>query len=163
MAAPPRILIVGAGLGGLSRAIALRNQGIHAQIIERTDQWTTAGAGIYLIGYAMRARDTLGLADQVRKAGAYVPTQTIFSGARNLPEHGVGCGDGVRRFHRSRAFDRIRPQSGGRPSGVCRGASAPNALGAIPNASARSAAPLPTLAGGSAHTFILQTRLCIEL
>lgn len=80
MAATPRILIVGAGVAGLSLAIALRNHGIRANIIERADEWSTVGAGIYLVGNAMRALETLGLADRVLNDGAYIPTQTILSG-----------------------------------------------------------------------------------
>ncbi|MEM9376733.1 MAG: FAD-dependent monooxygenase [Pseudomonadota bacterium] len=80
MAATPRVLIVGAGLAGLSLAIALRNHGIRAQIIERADQWSPVGAGIYLVGNAMRALDTLGLANRVLNDGAYIPTQAILSG-----------------------------------------------------------------------------------
>ena len=75
-----RILIVGAGLAGLSLAIALRNRGIEAQIVERDGDWSRDGAGIYLVGNAMRALDSLGLAKAVLKKGAQIQTQTILSG-----------------------------------------------------------------------------------
>ncbi|MEM1142648.1 MAG: FAD-dependent monooxygenase [Pseudomonadota bacterium] len=79
MAKTLRILIIGAGLGGLSLATALNKHGIRAQIIERADKWSPVGGGIYLLGNAMRALDTLRLADRVRNNGAYIPTQTILS------------------------------------------------------------------------------------
>jgi len=49
-----RILIVGAGMAGLTLAIALRRQGITPDIVERQPAWPVHGAGIYLLGNAMR-------------------------------------------------------------------------------------------------------------
>ena len=54
-----RILIVGAGMAGLTLAIALRRQGITPDIVERQPAWPVHGAGIYLLGNAMRALDSL--------------------------------------------------------------------------------------------------------
>jgi 2-polyprenyl-6-methoxyphenol hydroxylase-like FAD-dependent oxidoreductase len=78
MAKIERILIVGAGLAGLTLAIALRRQGCQADVVERQPDWPTQGAGIYLLGNAMRVLDALGLADAVRGSGTVIRSQTIL-------------------------------------------------------------------------------------
>lgn len=65
-----RVLIVGAGIGGLSAAIALRRQGIEAALLERTTELKEIGAGIAIAANAMKALGSLGLADTVRQIGA---------------------------------------------------------------------------------------------
>ena len=42
------ILIVGAGISGLSLAACLAHRGIDSQIVERNVEWTTTGGGITL-------------------------------------------------------------------------------------------------------------------
>jgi len=56
-----RVLIVGAGIGGLSAAIALRRRGIEPVLFERTTELTEIGAGIAIAANAMKALDSLGL------------------------------------------------------------------------------------------------------
>jgi hypothetical protein len=73
-----RILIVGAGMAGLALAISLRRQGVSPDIVERQQDWSVPGAGIYLVGNAMRALGSLGLAEEVRQGGALIRTQTIL-------------------------------------------------------------------------------------
>lgn len=64
-----RVLIVGAGIGGLSAAIALQRRGIEAVLFERTTELKEIGAGIAIAANAMKALDSLGLADAVRQIG----------------------------------------------------------------------------------------------
>jgi 2-polyprenyl-6-methoxyphenol hydroxylase-like FAD-dependent oxidoreductase len=73
-----RILIVGAGMAGLALAISLRRQGWSPDIVERQQGWSVPGAGIYLVGNAMRALGSLGLADEVLRDGSAIRTQTIL-------------------------------------------------------------------------------------
>jgi 2-polyprenyl-6-methoxyphenol hydroxylase-like FAD-dependent oxidoreductase len=74
-----RILIVGAGMAGLTLAIALRRQGITPDIVERQPAWPVHGAGIYLLGNAMRALDSLGLAEEVARSGTPILSQTMLN------------------------------------------------------------------------------------
>jgi 2-polyprenyl-6-methoxyphenol hydroxylase-like FAD-dependent oxidoreductase len=60
MAAVKRVLIVGAGIGGVTLAIALRERGINADVVEIEAR--VVGVGITLTGTTLRALDMLGLA-----------------------------------------------------------------------------------------------------
>lgn len=73
-----KVLIVGAGMAGLTLAISLRRQGLDPHIIERQPAWPDHGAGIYLVGNAMRALGSLQLADQVLQNGAAIRHQTLL-------------------------------------------------------------------------------------
>ena len=57
-----RILIVGAGIAGLSLAHALRRRGGTPEVVERVSDWQPIGAGLYLPGNAVRALRELGVA-----------------------------------------------------------------------------------------------------
>lgn len=69
MAAVDNVVIVGGGIGGLTLAVALRQAGIAARIIEKGDRSTRLGTGISLLGNALRALDRIGLADTCIEAG----------------------------------------------------------------------------------------------
>lgn len=74
-----RVLIVGAGMVGLTLAIALKRQGLAADMVERQATWPVHGAGIYLMGNAMRALGALNLADDVLRDGTLIQTQTLMN------------------------------------------------------------------------------------
>ena len=61
-----RALIVGAGIGGLSAAIALRRAGLDVAVFERAPALVEIGAGISLWANALHALDRLGIGDSVR-------------------------------------------------------------------------------------------------
>jgi 2-polyprenyl-6-methoxyphenol hydroxylase-like FAD-dependent oxidoreductase len=73
-----RILIVGAGLAGLSLARALRQAGLAPQVIEREAGWGVAGTGIYLPANGVRALRTLGLEGAVAARGTCIPHQRLL-------------------------------------------------------------------------------------
>jgi salicylate hydroxylase len=56
-----RILIVGAGIGGLAAAVALRQAGIEVIVCERAAVLGEAGAGVTMTPPGLRAMDALGL------------------------------------------------------------------------------------------------------
>ncbi|WP_329343454.1 FAD-dependent monooxygenase [Streptomyces sp. NBC_01352] len=58
-----RILIVGGGIAGLAAAIALSRRGDDVEVAELNTDWSVAGWGLSLTGPALRALDSLGLAD----------------------------------------------------------------------------------------------------
>ena len=77
MASVERVLIVGAGMAGLSLASALRQRGVTADVVERRHGAAAAGAGLYLVGAGTRALAALGLADAACRGGFVNRTQTL--------------------------------------------------------------------------------------
>ena len=65
-----RILIVGAGIGGLTVAIALKRAGFRVTVYERADALKAVGAGLTIQPNAVLALRRLGLGDRVERAGA---------------------------------------------------------------------------------------------
>lgn len=63
MAAETKVLIVGGGIAGLTLAVALRRQGLAAEIVELQPQWNILGVGISLTGPTLRALKSIGLLD----------------------------------------------------------------------------------------------------
>jgi 2-polyprenyl-6-methoxyphenol hydroxylase-like FAD-dependent oxidoreductase len=69
MTSPRRVLVVGAGLGGLATAIALRRRGIASEVVELHDRPPVVGVGLTLLGPTLRALETLGLLDAIVERG----------------------------------------------------------------------------------------------
>ncbi|MFI8931529.1 FAD-dependent monooxygenase [Streptomyces sp. NPDC053474] len=74
----PRILIVGAGIAGLTLTHALRRNGLYADIIERSSRFPTTGAGLYLPANAVRTVAHLGLGDALARRGHPITRQRIL-------------------------------------------------------------------------------------
>ena len=68
----PRAVIVGAGIGGLTAAIALRRAGIEPVVYERVAELRPAGAGLTLAANAGLALRALGVLDAIRARGAEI-------------------------------------------------------------------------------------------
>ncbi len=68
-----RVTIVGAGLGGLTAAIALRQQGFEVDIFEQAPALGEIGAGINISPNAVRVFDALGLLERLHGA-SFRPT-----------------------------------------------------------------------------------------
>ncbi len=64
-----RFIIVGAGIGGLATALALRQQNHDVQVVEAAAELREIGAGVVLGANAMQALDRLGVHDAVKAAG----------------------------------------------------------------------------------------------
>ena len=62
-------IIIGAGIGGLTAAIALKQVGFQAIVFERAPEILEVGAGISLWPNALQALDRLGLAEKVKAIG----------------------------------------------------------------------------------------------
>ncbi|MBT2691661.1 FAD-dependent monooxygenase [Bacillus sp. ISL-55] len=71
--------IIGAGIGGISAAIALQQHGQKVSVFERASELKEMGAGIVLSANAIKTLEKLGVADQVRQAGSPVKKAEIRS------------------------------------------------------------------------------------
>ncbi len=74
-----KALVVGAGIGGLTTAVALRRAGMEVVVLERAAELGEAGAGLLLGANAVKVLDRLGLGGAVREAGAPTLVGGIFS------------------------------------------------------------------------------------
>jgi salicylate hydroxylase len=88
----PSVAIIGAGVGGLVLAHALRARGLEPDIYEQSAELTEIGAAVSLSANATRELDRLGLLDDIRTASTE-PTELIHrdgrTGAR-ISSHPVG-------------------------------------------------------------------------
>lgn len=84
MTAVNSVLIVGAGIGGLTAAIALRQQGIKVDVIEIQPRMMVYGVGIIQPNNMLRALDKIGLAEACVDNGAPYPGWKIYDAAANL-------------------------------------------------------------------------------
>jgi salicylate hydroxylase len=76
-AASLRVAIVGAGIGGLSLGLALRERGLPAIVFEQASELTEIGAAIALSANSTREFARLGLLEQL-DAAATIPTELIY-------------------------------------------------------------------------------------
>ncbi len=72
-----KITIIGAGIGGLTAAIALKRKGFEVEIYEAAPKFKKAGSGINLALNAMQVYKRLGLYDAILKAGSYTNKMAI--------------------------------------------------------------------------------------
>ena len=79
-----RVVIIGAGIAGLSTAVGLARQGIEVDVVEADSPQERTGAGISLLGNALRALGELDLADPCLDAGYGFDTIDIVDGDGNV-------------------------------------------------------------------------------
>jgi 2-polyprenyl-6-methoxyphenol hydroxylase-like FAD-dependent oxidoreductase len=64
-----RVVVVGAGIGGLATAVALRRAGHEVEVIERATALEEVGAGLSMAPNALAALDRLGVGEELRRRG----------------------------------------------------------------------------------------------
>lgn len=91
--AAQKILIIGAGIGGLTAALAFSRAGHEVDIAEQAPNLSEVGAGLQLSPNASRILIELGLGDGVRQAMTYPQQITLTSGRSLRKITHVPCGD----------------------------------------------------------------------
>src|SRR6266852_3362611 len=97
MTTKPKILIVGAAIGGLTAAIALRQAGFGVEVFERAAELKEIGAGIALSANAIRVLKHLGRMQQVIDRGAVIEAAASYNSRGDtisaLPPDCIHLGD----------------------------------------------------------------------
>ena len=79
-----KAIIIGAGIGGLSTAIALRKIGMEVKVFESKHEVRFAGAGLGIGANAVRALQQLGVGDQVVQEGKALDELRILTPAGKI-------------------------------------------------------------------------------
>ena len=95
-----RVLVVGAGVGGLTAAATFARRGVKVVLIERRPAFDIPGVGLGQPANALRVYDTLGVLDEILATGFSYDHMCLFDASRRLiVEHKFLLGD-----HRVPAF-----------------------------------------------------------
>lgn len=104
-----KILIIGAGIGGLTAAIALGKRGFNIEIIERDAKWQVYGVGIIQQSNVIRAMHTLGILQDYLDGSFGFDYVDIFAphgmhlarvpSPKLVPEYPANVGIGRRALH----------------------------------------------------------------
>ncbi|MGZ9720787.1 FAD-dependent monooxygenase [Rhizobium miluonense] len=85
--------IIGAGIAGLTTALALARHGIRSEIFEQAEALTEVGAGLQISPNASRILDTLGVLDTLRSLWLEPEEIRLVSGSSLRPVTSVPCGN----------------------------------------------------------------------
>ncbi|MEU2717673.1 FAD-dependent monooxygenase [Streptomyces sp. NPDC007205] len=95
----PKALVIGAGIGGLTTAVALRRVGIEVEVYERASDLWPAGTGLSLMSNALTALRSIGIDLGLERRGRAIETFLFLDAAgrlvRKLPLKEIGDRLGV--------------------------------------------------------------------
>jgi FAD-dependent urate hydroxylase len=82
-----KVIIIGAGIGGLTTAIAMKKAGYEVEIYDRTRELRPAGAGISLWSNGVKVLNYLGLGEQLAAIGGQMDRMEYRSHTDELLSH----------------------------------------------------------------------------
>ena len=74
-----KVVIIGAGMGGLTCAIALRQAGYEVEIYEKVSKIRPAGAAISLWSNGVKVLNSLGLSQEIASIGGKMERTAYYS------------------------------------------------------------------------------------
>ena len=114
------VTIIGAGIGGLTAALALAQRGARVRVLERAGRFREVGAGIQISPNAARVLDALGLADDFRAVSAPNPAVALRDDRGDvvlrMDMARLRPGAAFRTIHRARMIDLL--ETAARAAGV---------------------------------------------
>ena len=75
----PNVVIVGAGIGGLTLALELHAAGVECTLLEATQELKELGVGINLLPHATRSLSRLGLQDALARVAVATKESVFFT------------------------------------------------------------------------------------
>ncbi|UQA98127.1 FAD-dependent monooxygenase [Streptomyces halobius] len=117
----PKAIVIGAGIGGLTAAVALRRVGIGVEVYERARELRPAGTGLSIMSNALSALRTLGIDLGLERRGRAIESLQILDPAgrpvRKLPlkEFGDRLGAPSVNIHRADLQQALLEALGGGP------------------------------------------------
>ena len=89
-----RVLVVGAGVGGLTAAATFARRGVEVVLLERRPSFDIPGVGLGQPANALRVYDSLGILDEILETGFIYDRMHVFNPDRRLiAEHKFLLGD----------------------------------------------------------------------
>ncbi|MFK0165401.1 FAD-dependent monooxygenase [Rhizobium sp. NPDC090279] len=88
--------IIGAGIAGLTAALALARHGIASDVFEQAEALTEVGAGLQISPNASRILDTLGVLEALRHVWLEPEAVHLVSGSSLRPVASIPCGNFAR-------------------------------------------------------------------
>jgi 2-polyprenyl-6-methoxyphenol hydroxylase-like FAD-dependent oxidoreductase len=79
-----RVLVIGAGVGGLTAAASFARRGVEVLLIERRPAFDIAGVGLGQPANGLRVYDTLGVLDEILATGFCYDRMFLFDASRRL-------------------------------------------------------------------------------
>jgi 2-polyprenyl-6-methoxyphenol hydroxylase-like FAD-dependent oxidoreductase len=79
-----KVGIVGAGIGGMAAAVALRRRGIESYVYEEAARPREVGAGLHLWANAVRALREIGLGEPVERIAVPIESERIYADSGEL-------------------------------------------------------------------------------
>ena len=77
-------IVIGAGIGGLTTAIALAQKGIEVTLYEQAEEIKAVGAGIWIAPNGLKVYEHLGIANVVMQAGQMLEKVSIEIGRAHV-------------------------------------------------------------------------------
>lgn len=80
-----KVLVIGGGIGGLAAALALAQEGLQVEILEKAQQIGEIGAGIQLAANAFAALDALGVGEKARERSVFTDQLRLMDAVDAMP------------------------------------------------------------------------------